>query len=172
LFPKSHRPSRHTPIPNNGKARNKTSKNSGLEAVVNALTTAKELSIADYETLWNSKHPLLQSRVLDPFQRIRRLIEGITKIETDCSLSACALRLSLLFFLHELDRVAAAVPEEELKVGSGVKRMTIAIDKITDKCGLSRQQVTEMVKRTKTYLLMAQSLCVGYLLVMGSELSR
>ena len=140
--------------------------------VVDALKTAKKLSDSDYGTLWTSKHLVFQSRVPDPSQRIRCLIEGITKIETDCSLSACALRLSLLFFSHELDRIAAAVPAEELKAGSGVKRMTIAIDKITEKCGLLRQQVTEVVRRMKTYLLMAQNMCLGYLLVMGSELSR
>jgi Mor family transcriptional regulator len=49
--------------------------------------------------------------------------------------------------------------------------MAMAIDKITEKYRLSREQVTEMVRRTRTYLLIAQNMCLGYLLVMGSELS-
>jgi hypothetical protein len=138
--------------------------------VVNALNTAEKLSESEYGTLWTSKHSVFHSRVRDPSQRIRCLIEGIAKIQTDRSLSACALRLSLLFFLHELDRIAAAAPGEQLK--AGVKRTTIAKNKITEKCGLSREQVTEMVRKARTYLFIAQNMCLGYLLVMGSELSR
>lgn len=155
-----------------------------LLAIVNGLADAKELPSAAYETLWASSDSsngtdssqrlsyLVQDyetcfrRTGSAFDRAKRVAEDVARLEDMNAKSTCALRLSLLIFSHEVDRIAATVPRAELSPGIG--RKTVAMKKIAQ-CGMVElEKVKKLVKRRKNYHLMATIGGIGSLLEMGS----
>lgn len=136
--------------------------------IAETLDAATKLSDADCKNFWSYKPHRLQLRGIAPPRRICVLIEHIENVERSQALFACDVRLCLLFFTHEMDRIAATVSDQELKEGYGVTRKSIAIDRITALCELKRERVTEAARRTRTYLLMAQKMGLGILLMLGT----
>jgi hypothetical protein len=139
-----------------------------LFATVNALETPEELAATDYEMLWN---PTFDPCCTNAFERVGNLIAGINDLGKSPLLSACAIRLSLLFFRHEVEWIKTTISKEMLQSRPGVKRDTIAWNQIIEKCGVTRSEVHALGRRSKRYLEMAEAGGLGTLLILGKKLT-
>ena len=144
------------------------SKVSDLVEAVNSIEVSGTLSDTDYENLWASQDPIFECCKTNIFTRLNYLVQGIDKVEKLPSLSACATRLTLLFVLHDMDRIEARILKKELSSGRG--RRSIALDKIENTCGLERKRIKELLRRGAIYLALAKIFGLGCLLAIGYRL--
>jgi hypothetical protein len=137
----------------------------GVKAI-QSINESEILDNTEFANFWTSRTHLLRSSETNLYLRLRHLVNELDNFEK--ALSACTIRLSLLFFSHDVDAVQGMVSKEELGHGRGAT--SIALDKIEAKSGLKRTKVQEMLKRSKIYLSIATQCGVGSLLALGSGL--
>ena len=113
--------------------------------------------------LWGSKDPSFDSCETNPFFRLK------SNLERESQLRIPSVRLTHLFFLHDIERLEITIPETELRQGRG--RRAIVLERVEQICGIKKEKAHSMLKRSKAYLTIAQIGGIGSLLRLGSKSS-
>jgi hypothetical protein len=142
---------------------------SNISAALDHIKNCKDLPIEQFDKLWTTSHSTLEPRTTDVYKRIGRLIQDVDRLEALQSLQVCRIRFELLFLLHELDILEAAVPDTKLSRGRG--RRTAALKEIYERCQLKPDKVKELVRRSYVCLCIAQQGGLGSLLALGDQQS-
>lgn len=140
-----------------------------ISAALDHIKNCKDVPIKQFDKLWTTSRSTLEPRTADVYKRIGRLIQGVDRLEALQSLQVCRIRFELLFLLHELDILEAAVPSTRLSQGRG--RRTAALEEIYERCQLKPEKVKELVRRSYVYLCIAQRGGLGSLLALGDQQS-